>query len=327
MRSLDPDRPCLTDLPARRAIRALDARSVLLLTCQDVLPLDADARGSAAIGLDGFLGGLRVTTSCSYRIATGKPASRFRNHSPTQVLWSGHKLITRTLTTTVQASQCDANRALLPPRAARVLLLPRFCAGGSSWGVRDFATPPSSVWHFGLPYVRERERVWWCESQPRMHACLGGNPRISCGLASLCVCLSLTIYFLCVLKCRADFSPLSHEAEVAPLYLLPPSKSSGIHTLCHIGIAHNRTGAGFFLGILARGTGREWSRGPSRMTFGRRHQKGVDHFRSVVSGYAAQPRRCRSRSQMLASRVPKKDIMNENTATSTTGGCQATPPG
>lgn len=56
------------------------------------------------------------------------------------------------------------------------------------------------------------------------------------------------------------------------------------------------------------------------MTFGRRHQKGVDHFRSVVSGYAAQPRLGCSRSQVLVFCMPEEDILYENSATSATRG-------
>lgn len=64
--------------------------------------------------------------------------------------------------------------------------------------------------------------------------------------------------------------------------------------------------------------GRE-GRGPSRITFGGRHQKGVDHFRSVVSGYAAQPRRCSSQLDMLVRDCLRRDILYENNATSSTG--------
>lgn len=143
-----------------------------------------------------------------------------------------------------------------------------------------------------------------------MHACLGEAAHLKeLGVVWPCVCVRVCVS-MSEMPCR--ISPLSHEQD-GHLSSSPskfPACSCGTSDILVI-----ETGR-FFLGILARGKDGD----PSRITFGRRHQKGGDHFRSVVSGYAAQPRRCRSRAEMLVLRCLRRTFYMKITPHSATGG-------
>lgn len=169
------------------------------------------------------------------------------------------------------------------------------------WGGREnVATGPTSRPHLCALTCMEAYGQVWCvcwratayESQP---ACLGRQPTTSWVVWTSCVvvCVCLCSIFLSEMPCI--FLPPSPEQDGHMVYWLLALPSFLFALVAH---RHSRYSNGAFPwnpGPRQRGK----DGGPSRITPGARHQKGVDHFRSLVSGYAAQPRQCCSRVDML----------------------------
>lgn len=213
------------------------------------------------------------------------------------------------------------------PRRSNIPILPQNLRAEGARGVgisplpHGLVTPWAPIMRKG---VVDRPR----RASRNPHACLGGSPQETRWFWP-CVCVSLSHLSMC-LKCRSDFATLTrrtldgtldgtHTEQAAfflPSFLCPPCGTSAWLVIEPGGFPWNP-------GTRAAREGR----GPSRITFGGRHQKGVDHFRSVVSGYAAQPRRCSSQLDMLVLQSLRRTFCMRTAPHLRPGGSQATSPG